>query len=299
MALLWVRQEWEEEMTNGASPSAELEFQVVTDDADGLYSQIAAEADLRAYLVAEGLDTYGNLPLQSVKVKRLKASKCFRGYCSYGMRQIPEDGKFDFTMDSRPEASRTFMALSTVAEYKPPGYAAAIQNFGLAQPNSDHESQGADVYRPVKTYNVSVWWSLSRFVVGQPLDQYKTLQAYVNLLDTLEGCVNSTTFSFMARGLTFTFAAGECLLAGTRLSQQGADLWQIDFELKKKKNYIEPSLTSWHGSNVTMRGWDRIEFQESAYADSQAIGIGVKPRGAKIYRDYFQADLNQLKVPAP
>lgn len=285
-------------MTSGASPSAELEFQVVTNNVDGLYSQIAAEADLRAYLVANGLDTYGNLPMQSVKVKRLKASKCFRGYVSYGMRQIPEDGKFDFTMDSRPESQRTFMALSTVATYQPPGYI-ATDHQGLAQVNSDKHAEGADVYRPVKTYNVSVWWALSRFVVGQPDANYKTLQAYLDLLETLEGKINSSTFTFTARGLTFTFLAGECLLAGTRLSQQGADLWQIDFELKKKKNYIEPSLTTWHGSNVTVAGWDRIEFQENPYADPNSHNMGVKPRGAKIYRDYFTADLNKLKVPVP
>ncbi len=298
MSLRWVRQEWDEEMTNGASPSAETQYQVVTDDADGLYSQIAAEADLRAYLASIGAMTYGNLPLMSVKVKRLKASKCFQGFCSYGMRDIPTDGKFDFTMDCRPEQRRMFMGLDTIASYAPTGYVAANRN-GLLNVTSDLQADGADVFIPVDTMNLTGWWALSRFVIGQSSANYQSLQNYVNLIETLLGKVNSTTFTITIRGLTWTYLAGECLFASRRLSQQASDLWQVDFEFRVKRSYVDPVLSAWNGSAVTIQGCDEVDFQTKPVADSAAIALSAGAFGAQVKRKYFRGDLNLLKVPSP
>lgn len=290
----WVMIGLKESLNDGDNPSVEQVWDIVGDEVDHNYSILTARAELYAVLPA----SFANLPLTSVKLRRQGASSCFAADVTYGMRQIPADGKFEFTMDSRPESRRVFMALATVNSYAPPGRTPPDQS-GYLNVNSDLQPTGTDIYLPVKTYNVSVWWATSRFVSGQSDDNYKTLQAYLDLLETLEGKVNDTLFTFVARGLTFKFQTGECLFAGSRLSQQGADLWQIDIELKKKRNYIDPLLTAWNGSNVTVQGWDEVDFPSVGGVDNSAkVGVPV-PGGGIIKRNYFRADLNKLKVPTP
>lgn len=291
----WVSQRWHETLRDGSNPSVETKWQLLGDDDLGSeYDILAARVDLLAALPA----TAGNLPLTDIEIERQGASGNFDATVNYGMRQIPEDGKFEFTMDSRPESRRVFMALSTVNSYAPSGRTPPNQS-GYLNVNSDLQPTGTDIYLPVKTYSVSVWWATSRFVSGQSDDNYKTLQAYLDLLETLEGKVNDTLFTFVARGLTFKFQTGECLFAGSRLSQQGADLWQIDLELKKKLNYVDPLLTAWNGSNVTVQGWDEVDFPSVGGVDNDAkVGVPV-PGGGIIKRNYFRDDLNKLKVPTP
>jgi hypothetical protein len=291
MPLLWVNDRWEERLSDGPNPSVETEWSVITDDMD--YTILQARLDLLGAIPA----TVANLPLTEIEVTRQGASGCFRGVAKYTPRSAPEDGKAELTIDSRPESRRSFMALSTVATYAPTGLTAPNQN-GFLNVNSDAQAEGTDVYSPVKTFNVVVWYAATRFVGSQPAN-YQTLQAYLNLMDSLEGCVNSSTFTFTWRGLTFTFLAGECLFASSRLSQQTADLWQVDLEFKKKKNYVEPTLSGWNGSAVTVEGWDEVDFATRPAADSAAKALGPDGIGGYIKRNYPRGDLNLLKVPSP
>lgn len=294
MALLWVRQEWDESLNDGQSPGVETVYQVVTDDIE--YPILSARIDLLNQLVIDGATLFGGLPISDIKIERLRASKCFRAHVTYGVRSKPEDGKFDFTMDSRPESRRVYVGLAAVSGYARPG--ATVETMTeILKTNQDAQATGTDLFIPVKTFNVSLWWSTNRFAIGQPIVDYQSLQNYVDLLDSLEGYVNSVFFSFLARGLTFKFQPGECLLAGSRLSQQGADLWQIDIELKKKRNYIDPLLSSWAGTSITVQGWDEIDWQMETVADTPGTKIAARPLSATIKRTYFRGDLNRLKVP--
>ncbi len=291
----WVMISTKETLSDGENPRVEQDWYVTGDThVDNYqYSILTARLELLAVLPT----SFANLPLTSIELARKGASGTFVAKVIYSMRVAPGDGKFDFTMDSRPEQRRMFMALSTVASYQPTGYTAANQN-GFLKVNSDQQPDGTDVFVPTDTINVSVWWALSRFV-GTQTANYQTLQAYVDLIETLLGKVNSSTFTFTARGLTFTYLAGECLFSSRRLSQQAADLWQVDMGFRIKRNFVEPTLTVWNGSDVTVKGWDEVDFQSRPAADNTAIALVPAAIGAQIKRKYFTADLNLLKVPAP
>lgn len=294
MATRWVNQKWHETLRDGTSPGVETKWQLTGDTVDRNYSILQARLDLLATIPS----AISNLPLTELEIERQNATGFFEATANYGMRQIPEDGKFDFTMDSRPESRRIYLAPGTTTTYAPPGRTAPAQG-GAVNVSSELVPVGRDIFVPVKTFNVSVWWSTTRFVGSQPLTIYQSLQNYIDLMDLLEGTVNSSYFSFTARGLVFKFQTGECLFAGSRLSQQGSDLWQIDLEFRKKKSYIDPLLSSWVGSPTVVEGWDDTDFPTEVVADPAAKKLGVDPFAGYVHRQYFRSDLNQLHVPVP
>lgn len=298
MGLLWVRQEWDEELHVGASESnAKLSFEVVTDDRE--YAQPDATADLWAFLVANGFDTYGNLPVSAIDVKRLKASKCFLGEVSYGPRSLPQDGAFDFTVESRPETRKQLTSRANSGSYAPPGRTPASDN-GFVGVTDEGTAVGVDVSYTVSHYNAQVYWDTNRLVVGQPDANHRSLQAYRDLLKRLENKVNSTFFQFFAVGALEKFQPGECKLLSVKRSFQGPTLIRFDLELESTPLYVETILTPMNGSvPVLVSGFDRLEISQQKEVDPATGTLRPIAASVLIPRIYDRDDLNLLLIPTP
>ena len=296
MELIGIEQEWEEEMTNGPSPAASREYQIVTDDIE--YPQITAEADLRAELVTLGHTTYGNLPVSNIVVKRLRASKCFRGIVTYGMRELPDHGTWDAKVDSRPESRKMFRGVAAGTSVAAPGETAP-ENSGMLGVNGDKEAVGVEVYFPVKTYNVQVYWR-STYLIGTQTDpNYQSLQAYVDMLKTLETKVNDTYFEFLLVGALERFQPGECLLVSANRSWASPGLIRIDLELKAITLYQDALLNSWFGTATDISGWDDVQWPTRKTPHAASRTLVPVPYAGLINPTYGRANLNKLLVPTP
>lgn len=295
--MLWIRQEWDEELNAGSDSSAKLQFQIVTDELE--YPQPQATSDLWAYLVAHGQDTYGNMPVSALDVKRLKASKCFLADVSYGPRSLPQDGAFDFTVESRPETRKQLTSRAIAGSYAPPGRTPANIN-GFVGVTDEGTAEGVDVSYTVSRYNAQVYWDTSRFVSGQPSGNYQSLQAYVDLLKSLTNKVNSLFFQFFAVGALEKFQPGECRLLSTKRSFQSPTLIRFDLELESTPLYQEPMLTAMNGGTpVWVSGFDRLEISKQKEIDPVSGTLTPVATSAIVPQMHDRADLNLLLVPTP
>jgi len=292
--LLRIDQEWEEELTNGSSPGATREYAIVTDDME--YSQIQAEADLRAELDTLGHMVYGNLPVSQIVVKRLRASKCFRGIVNYGMRELPDHGTWDAKVDSRPESRKTFRGTDAPTVYAAPGQTAP-EHSGLVGVDQNNDVQGIEIYFPVKTYAVQVYWRTDQFTGAQASVNHQSLQNYIDLLDTLESKLNSLYFEFNLIGAVEKFQPLECLLASSSRSWASPGLIRIDLEFKKIKRYQDALVNAWAGTPTWISGWDAVHFPTRKQTHTPSSTIVPTPFASLVTPTYGRADLNLLKVP--
>lgn len=297
MPLLWIRQEWDEKLSVGSDNSAKRKFQIVTDELE--YPQPQAVSDLWAYLVAEGLDTYGNLPVSGIEADRLNASKCFMAFVSYGPRSLPQDGVFDFTVESRPETRKQMNYRAVAAQYSAPGYNVGTTN-GFVGVTDEGTAEGIDVSYTISRYNAQVYWDTTRFVGSQPSSNYQSLQAYVDLLKSLVNKVNSEFFQFFAVGALEKFQPGECRLLSTKRSFQGSTLIRFDLELEATARYVDPMLTVMNGGTpVYVSGFDRVEFPQQKSVDPATKTLSPIARRGIVAQLHDRADLNLLLVPTP